>query len=242
MIRRAREFEDLQPYLRTLPRLRPLTREEERDLAVRARKGDPRAREELVTRNLPFVVAVAKKHLGRGARLDDLVQEGNIGLLRAVEKFDAARGTRFSTYAIWWIRAYITKYLREVHSSVRGGEDGARRGLRDLSLDVVIDEEGDVTALDRLEDEGPSPEVLFADAQAGAVIRARLERYRKRIGPLGWDIIEGRLGADEPETLEQIGRRWGLSRERVRQVELQTRKFLRRALEDLEAEVLEAAA
>jgi len=232
MIGRAREFEELQPYLRSLPRYQPLTREEERELADRSRRGDARAREELVKRNLPFVIAVAKRSLGRGARLDDLVQEGNIGLLKAVEKFDTGKGTRFSTYAIWWIRAYIGKYLKEVHSSVRGGEDGARRGLKDVSLDVAVDDDGELTALDRLEDDGPSPEEWFESAEADSLVRDRLERYRKRIGPLGWDIIEGRLGSDDPETLEQIGRRWGLSRERVRQVELQTRKLLQRALSD----------
>ena len=236
IVRRAREFEDLQPYHRSLPRYQPLSREEERELAIRCRNGDRRAREELVKRNLPFVVAVAKKHLGRGARLDDLVQEGNIGLIRAVEKFDTGKGTRFSTYAIWWIRAYITKYLKEVHSSVRGGEDGHRRGLRDLSLDVAIDEDGEITALDRLEDDGPGQEERYVGAESDAMVRERLERFRKRIGPLGMDIIEVRLGSDPPETLEQIGRRWGLSRERVRQVELQTRKFLQRALEDVHLE------
>jgi len=230
---RSSEFEDLQPYLRALPRYRALTREEERDLADRARAGDERAREELVKRNLPFVVAVAKRSLGRGARLDDLVQEGNIGLLKAVEKFDTGKGTRFSTYAIWWIRAYVQKYLKEVHSSVRGGEDGARRGLRDLSLDVAVDEDGEITALDRLPDDSPTPDERYFASRSDEMVRDRLERFRKRIGPLGWDILEERLSSDSPQTLEQIGKRWGLSRERVRQVELQTRTFLRRALEDL---------
>ena len=230
--RRSSEFEGLDPYLKTLPRSAPLTREEERELAIRCKEGDPRAREELITRNLPFVVAVAKRYLGRGARLDDLVQEGNLGLLRAVEKFDTKKGTRFSTYSVWWIRAYIQKYLREVHSAVRGGEDGHRAWLRDVSLDMPVDEEGDLTGLDRLEDEGPTPEETVIRSSIDSRLRERLERYRKRIGPLGWDILEERLGADEPQTLEAIGKRWGLSRERVRQVELQPKRFLQRALED----------
>lgn len=231
-IRRSSEFEGLEAYLRMVPRYRPLSREEERELARRSRAGDSRAREELVTRNLPFVVAIAKRHVGRGARLDDLVQEGNLGLLRAVEKFDTGKGTRFSTYAVWWIRAYIQKFLREAHSSVRGGEDGHRRWLRDFSLDMPIDEEGEISGLDRLEDPLPDPEQRTVRSDEDERIRERLERFRARIGPLGWDILEERLGSDDPDTLETIGKRWGLSRERVRQVELQTKRFLERALDD----------
>lgn len=230
--RRSSEFQGLDAYLRMVPRFEPLSREEERELARRAREGDARAREELVTRNLPFVVSVARRHVGRGARIDDLVQEGNLGLLRAVEKFDISVGTRFSTYAVWWIRAYIQKFLREAHSAVRGGEDGHRRWLRDFSLDVPIDEEGELSGLDRLEDPNPNPEERTMRVNEDQAIRERLERFRKRIGPLGWDILQERLGSDDPDTLETIGKRWGLSRERVRQVELQTKRFLERALED----------
>src|SRR5262249_57616724 len=112
----------------------------------------------LIKRNLPFVVAIAKRSIGRGARLDDLIQEGNLGLMRAVEKFDTGKGTRFSTYAIWWIRAYIQKYLKEAHSMLRRREDGARPGLKDISLDVPVDEDGEITAMDRLPDGGPAPD------------------------------------------------------------------------------------
>lgn len=229
---RASEFEELQRYLRSLPRYEALTREEEARIARRVRRGDASAREELIKRNLPFVVAIAKKNIGRGARLDDLIQEGNLGLMRAVEKFDTARGTRFSTYAIWWIRAYIQKHLKEAHSMVRGGEDGARRGLKDVSLDLTVDEDGDVTALDRLPDDGVGPELEVVVGDEGDHVRERLERVRERIGPLGWDIVNERFRSDDPKTLEQIGRRWGVSRERVRQVELKTRVFLKRYLSD----------
>lgn len=242
MIGRASEFQGLQRYLRTVPRYTPLSREDERDLALRCQQGDERAREELVTRNLPFVVSIARRSMGRGARLDDLIQEGNIGLMRAVEKFDTKKGTRFSTYAVWWIRAYIQKHLKEANSSVRGGEDGARRGIRDISLDLPFGEDDDITRLDRLIDESADQEAMLGGAQADAAVRDRLERLRKRIGPLGWDIIEERLSSDSPHTLQQIGERWGLSRERVRQVELQTKKLLERCLADLENEHLDQAA
>src|SRR5690606_28826731 len=95
-----------------------------------------------------------------------------------------------------------------------------------------LDEDGGLTGLDRLEGEGPTPDELTIPADLDAPLRARLARYRKRIGPLRCDILAAPLGSDGPEPLEAHGRRWGLSRERVRQVELQTKRFLRRALED----------
>lgn len=227
------EFEELSAYLRTIPRYVPMTREEEARLARAARRGEIPARDELVRRNLAFVVAIARKHAGRGARLDDLVQEGNVGLLRAIEKFDTKRGTRFSTYAIWWIRAYIQKYLKECHSSVRGGEDGARKGLKDVSLDVPVDEDSDLTAVERLIDDAPPPDSTLATTRTGRLVRARLENARKKIGEMGWSIVRERLESDDPQTLEQLGRQFGVSRERVRQVELKTRSLLRTELAGL---------
>lgn len=227
------EFEELSAYLKTIPRYVPMSREEEARLARAARRGETSARDELVRRNLAFVVAIARKHAGRGARLDDLVQEGNVGLLRAIEKFDTKRGTRFSTYAIWWIRAYIQKYLKECHSSVRGGEDGARKGLKDVSLDVPVDDDSELTAVERLIDDAPPPDTTLATTRTDRLVRARLDSARKKIGEMGWSIVRERLESDEPQTLEQLGRRFGVSRERVRQVELKTRSLLRTELAGL---------
>ena len=103
--RGSREFEELAPYLKAVRDFPPLTREDEHALAVRARKGEVRAKQKLVRHNLAFVVAIARKQRRGTVRLDDLIQEGNVGLMRAVEKFDPHAGTRFSTYAVWWIRA-----------------------------------------------------------------------------------------------------------------------------------------
>lgn len=228
----ARRMDDgISTYLKQLGGRRQLTREEEYELSRRARKGDAQAREELARHNLAFVVAVAKKYAHRGpARLDDLVQEGNVGLMKAIEHFDTKKNVRFATYAVWWIRAYITRYLKDNRSQVRGGE--SERGvMADFSLDVTVEDDGDATFLDRLEDTGPMPDEQALSAEQDEEINAALQRVRRRIGDLGWDIVQERLTQDKPTTLEEIGERWGVSRERVRQVELKTKGFLARYLE-----------
>lgn len=212
-------------YVQAARRLAPISAEEERALATRAREGDAAARDELVRRHLPLVVAFARKQARGALPLEELVQEGNLGLLRAVEKYDPGAGTRFSTYALWWVRAYVWRYLKIARSAVRPKSGTVARV--DLSLDAPIDEEGDLTRLDRIEDDGPSPAERYEEAEQDAQVRGALEQVRGRVGELGWDIIHSRLKRDPPETLEQIGRRWGVSREWVRQVELATKRLLR---------------
>jgi RNA polymerase primary sigma factor len=214
---------DQQPFGAVHARL--LTRDEEHELAVRARGGDVRARDELVRANLPLVIAMARKPQRGSIRLEELVQEGSLGLLRAVEKFDPQAGTRFSTYAVWWIRAYLWKYLKQARSAVRPRSGTA--ALADFSLDSALGEDGDASYLDLVEDDEPTPDERYAATESDRQLSASLEQVRGRIGELGWDIIRTRLEQDPPDTLEQIGRRWGLSRERVRQVEAKTKQFLR---------------
>ena len=230
--RSSKEFEELAPYLKAVRDYPPLTRDDEHTLAIRARKGDVTAKQKLVRHNLAFVVAIARKQRRGTVRLDDLIQEGNVGLMRAVEKFDPHAGTRFSTYAVWWIRAYIGKYLKEARSTVR--PQSGTVAQPDLSLDSAIDEEGDATHLERIEDDGPGPEDTYLTEEGNREVRDALGKVRKRIGELGWDIVHNRLEQDQPRTLEEIGKRWGVSRERVRQVELKTKQFLHRYLQPVE--------
>jgi RNA polymerase primary sigma factor len=227
--RGSKEFDELAPYLKAVREFPPLTREAEHALALRARKGDVRAKQKLVRHNLAFVVAIARKQRRGTVRLDDVIQEGNVGLMRAVEKFDPDAGTRFSTYAVWWIRAYVGKYLKEARSSVRPQSGTVAQA--DLSLDSAVDEENETTHLERIEDDSPGPEDNFLASEADVEVRDALGRIRKRVGELGWDIIHNRLQQDQPRTLEEIGKRWGVSRERVRQVEMRTKQFLARYLE-----------
>lgn len=198
------------------------------------------ARDELVRRNLGLVLSVIQRHRRGGVPLDDLVQEGNLGLIRAVEKFDPGAGTRFSTYATWWIRAYVGRYLKGARSAVRPRSGTV--ALPDFSLDAPLGEDGDTTFLERLADQGPGPEDACLSSGADRRVRESLQKVRARVGELGWDIIHSRLGREAPDTLEQIGRRWGVSRERVRQVELSTRRILERYLERArDADVPDAA-
>jgi RNA polymerase primary sigma factor len=226
--RRGGEQDDLASYLKAIRLYAPLGRDEEHDLAVRARAGDKAAARELVRHNLAFVVAIARRQRRGSVRLEDIIQEGNLGLLRAVEKFDPHAGTRFSTYAVWWIRAYVGKHLKEARSSVRPLSGTVAQA--DFSLDTAVDEDGEATHLERIEDPGPGPEETCASSEDGRRVRRSLSRLRKRIGEVGWDVVHSRLERDEPVTLDEIGRRWGISRERVRQIELRTKETLRRAL------------
>jgi RNA polymerase primary sigma factor len=221
--------DDLRPYLQAMRSHPPLDRRTEHDLALRARAGDVAARQALARHNLALVVAVARRQRLGGVRLEDVVQEGNVGLMKAIEKFDPHAGTRFSTYAVWWIRAYVGKYLKEARSSVRPVSGSVAHA--DLSLDATVDEEGEITHLDRIEDGGPGPEERFLASEGDLRVRRALGKARKRIGELGWEIVHNRLQRDEPVTLEEIGKRWGVSRERVRQVELRAKHVLHRALE-----------
>jgi RNA polymerase sigma factor (sigma-70 family) len=228
----GREVAELAPYLRAARRFPPLTREEEYALALRARKGDVSARQKLVQHSLAYVVLFALKQRRGSVRLDDLIQEGNLGLMRAAEKFDPHAGNRFLTYATWWIRAYLGRYLKQARSTVRPRSGTVAQP--DFSLDTPIGEDGDDDYLERLEDAGPGPEEACSSAEGDREVRGALDAARTRIGELGWEIVRTRLQTDSPDTLQEIGNRWGVSRERVRQVEVKTRRFLHRHLEALE--------
>src|SRR6266852_6818679 len=197
MATRAGYDEGLSQYLRRLGDHPQLTREQEYELSRRAKKGDEEARRILGVSNLAFVVALAKKFANRGARLDDLIQEGNVGLMKAIEHFDPKKNVRFATYAVWWIRAYITRYLKDNRSQVRGGE-AERQSMVDFSLDAAIDDDSESTYIDRLEDPTPGPQAEVLGRETDEAVQAALGRVRKRIGDLGWDILQERLTQDKP--------------------------------------------
>jgi len=235
----AMEYESLAPYVKIAQRHPPLTRDREYELSRLSRNGDEGARRLLINHNVAFVLSMCRRYAGKGCRMDDLVQEGMIGLLKAVEHFDPAKGNRFSTYASWWIRAYVQKYLRDMRATVKPivSQPGMERHAlpRDFSLDSPIGDDDETTHLDRLEDDSTGPEDDYLRSEHSDEVKSALQRVKKRIGGLGWDIVQQRLQEETPRTLEEIGKDWGLSRERVRQVEKSTRTFLQRYLEQYAA-------
>lgn len=215
----------LSQYLTRAGRQRPLSPEEEREVIARAQQGDADAREALVRIHLPLVLSVARRYQRTNLAFDDLIQEGTLGVVQAIEHFDASKGTRFFSYAMWWVRAYIGRYAKAQRSQVRGGW-AERAGGGDVSLDAEISGEIETERIANLADEGPGAEDTLMRAELSSEVNSALAAAQRRIGKVGWDVLHARMVQEEPLTLEQIGLRWGVSRERVRQIELKTKKFL----------------
>jgi RNA polymerase primary sigma factor len=219
-------------YLREVGKHKQLSFEEECALTIRAQAGDIPARKELAARNVSLVISTAKVY-ARMAPIEDLVGEGNIGLMQAIDKFDPSKGFRFATYARWWIRAAMTAYLDRSTSVVRNGE------LADYSLDAPTKqgipestEAGD-PLLDSLVDSKPLSLEALESLEQRNDVSAALERVKARLGALGWDVLRERLMSDEPLTLRELGERWNLSREGVRLAEKRVRELLERYLHEL---------
>jgi len=249
---------NLSVYLSEISRIPLLTREEEQALARRVRAGDEAAKQRMIEANLRLVVQIARRYLNRGLPLPDLIEEGNLGLLRAVEKFEPDRGTRFSTYATWWIRQAVTRALANQARTIRlpvhvellltryareqrrltqalgrpptteemaKALDTTEREISELeevrqhpvSLDAPAGGESTATLGDLIADRAAAPETfaeLFRD-------RADLVSVLDDLAANERTVLRRRFGLEdhEPETLEAIGQRLGLSRERVRQLE-----------------------
>ena len=241
---------NLAVYLREIGRIPVLDREDEVALARRVRAGDADAKARLTEANLRLVVNIARRYMNRGLPLQDLIEEGNLGLIRAVEKFDPDRGTRFSTYATWWIRQAVARALANqartirlpVHVEMLLGryQREQRRLTQELGRAPTLDEMAGalgmpVEQVAELEEIRLPPVPLeaaasrtIADRSVDPAAVGRLFQKGDEFTGLLDDLAENErrvlrlrfgLDGDEPQTLEAIGRRLGLTRERIRQIE-----------------------
>jgi RNA polymerase sigma-32 factor len=261
----------LQRYLAETRRYPILSREEEHDLAVRYREEkDLDAAYTLVASNLRLVVVIAREYQRASQNILDLVQEGNIGLMEAVKNFDPYRGVRFPSYAVWWIRAYIIRYIMNNWRMVKVGTTQAQRKLffnlqkekdrleregitagpkllaerldvkerevvemeqrlagSDLSIDAPVGDGDDARLVDFLPSGEQTAENQVADAQFRAILSEKIAAFRETLKGKERIIFERRLMSDGPETLRELGEEFGVSRERVRQIESRLKKRLK---------------
>jgi RNA polymerase primary sigma factor len=261
-------LDSLRLYLRAIGKVELLTAEQEVSLAKRIERGDMNAKEQMVKANLRLVVSIAKGYLGRGLTFLDLIQEGSLGLIRAVEKFDYRRGYKFSTYATWWIRQAVTRAIAdkartiripvhmveklnnvvhverqlvqklgreptpeeiagELRCSAREVRDVLRISQLPISLEKPIGEEEDSALGDFVQDETAespfeSATVIMQREDVWRALNALPERERQ--------VIEMRYGltGERPYTLEEVGQAFGVTRERIRQIENNTLRKLQR--------------
>jgi RNA polymerase primary sigma factor len=259
-------LDSLRLYLRSIGRVHLLTAEQEVALARKIERGDMCAKQQMIEANLRLVVSIAKSYLGRGLTFLDLIQEGSLGLIRAVEKFDYRRGYKFSTYATWWIRQAVTRAIadkgrtiripvhmveklnkvvhverqlvqqlgreptpeeiaRELETTSREVRDILRMAQQPISLEKPIGEEEESELGDFVEDQtAESPFELASE-------HLRRENLRRALAALPErerEVIEMRFGlaGERPYTLEEVGRAFNVTRERIRQIENHTLKKL----------------
>jgi RNA polymerase primary sigma factor len=259
-------LDSLRLYLRSIGRVDLLTAEQEVMLAKRIERGDMIAKQQMIEANLRLVVSIAKNYLGRGLTFLDLIQEGSLGLIRAVEKFDYRRGYKFSTYATWWIRQAVTRAIadkartiripvhmveklnkvvhverslvqemgrepspeeiaKELEWTAREVKDILRMSQLPVSLEKPIGEDEDSSLGDFVEDEtAESPFELASENLRRQNVRKALEALPERER----EVMEMRFGLNghQARTLEEVGRAFGVTRERIRQIENNTLKKL----------------
>ena len=254
-------------YLKEIGRVQLLSPEEEVELAKRMAEGDQKARQRLAESNLRLVVSIAKRYVGRGMHFLDLIQEGNLGLIKAVEKFDYTKGFKFSTYATWWIRQAITRAIadqartiripvhmvetinkvkkvsahllhengreptvEEIAEAMSITEDKVREILRvaqePVSLETPIGEEEDSHLGDFIPDEDAQ---VPAEAAYQSLLKEQLTEVLATLTPREEKVLRLRFGLEDgrPRTLEEVGKEFAVTRERLRQIEAKALRKLR---------------
>ena len=259
-----------------LIRLPALSKEEEFDLALRLKeKGDIDAAQRLITANLRNVVRIAMDYSGYGLPMEDIIQEGTIGLMIAVKKYDPHKGYRLMTYAVWWVKAMIHDYILRFYSQVKLGTTKLQKRLfyglnrmsaeedvvdehitekshalsarldadphaieeiisrltnRDQSLDSPMTDGSDSSFMDFLVDTRATPEDRVIESQRASFVKDQIDAALEKLSPREQEIARQRLMAENPLTLEDLGRQYAISKERVRQIENNVKVKLKKAL------------
>jgi len=278
------KFDPLQRYLTDISRHKLLSREEEKELAIRVREtGDPDAAYTLVVSNLRLVVKIALEFQRIWMQnLLDLIQEGNIGLMHAVKKFDPYKNVKFSYYSSFWIKAYILKFIMDNWRLVKIGTTQGQRKLFfklkkekqklidegfdpqpkllserlgvtereivdmdqrldgwDISLDAPLKEDSDTERIEFLSTATDSAEDQVAKKEIEILLHDKIDEFKRKLNKREIEIFDLRIFSDKPVTLQEIGDRYGISRERVRQVEKniikKMRDFFKREIPDFES-------
>ena len=254
-------------YLKEIGRIKLLTRDEEIELAQKVEQGDEKAKEKLTAANLRLVVSIAKKYIGRGLSFLDLIQEGNKGLIRAVEKYDWKKGYKFSTYATWWIRQAITRAIADQARTIRIpvhmvetinklirisrklmqklGRDPTAEEIAEqmeitpekvreiwkisqktTSLETPIGDEDDSQLGDFIED---TKQMSPYEMTSQRLLRENIEEVLSALSEREAKVLEMRFGLNgqKPMTLEEVGREFGVTRERIRQIEAKALRKLK---------------
>jgi RNA polymerase sigma-32 factor len=283
----ARPTDSLKAYLAQIKQFKLLSREEEEELLKKyIRTGDTEAGQRLVTGNLRLVVKIAMEFQSHWLNnLQDLIQEGNVGLMQALKKYDPTKGVKFSYYAAYWIKAYILKYIMDNWRLVKVGTTQAQRKLfynlkkeqekiqreglepgygilaerlgvsendvkemnirisagREVSLDAPVGPDSDQTQISLLPSNEEGADSFLADAQMRELVSDKLARFRETLSGRELIILDKRLLSEEPVTLQEVGEEFGISRERVRQLEERLKKtlstYLLKELPDLSVNV-----
>jgi len=276
-------YDPLQRYLAEVRRYPFLTKEEELHLFHDFQTtGNRESAVKLILSNLRVSVAIAAEYLHSGADYLDLIQEGNVGLMQAIRKFDPAKGSRFHSYAAWWVRAYILRYLLNTYRMVKIGttqdqrklfynlnkekrkleregfapdtklladrlnvrerdviEMGQRLGSWDLSLDAPLGPDQDGTLLDVLPSQATPADESLAHAELRELFRKKLAEFATTLDDRYADILRNRILSETPLTLDDIGKKYNISRERARQLEekiiKRLRDFIKKEVKDFEA-------
>lgn len=276
-------YDTLQHYLAEVRRYRFLTREEEFRLAVKYREEDDLdAVSRLVMANLKIVIVIAMEYKNAGMNMMDLIQEGNLGLMQAVKKFDPYRGIRLVTYAAWWIKAYILRYIINNWRLVKIGTTQAQRklffnlmkekarleslgyeagpkliasglgvkereviemdqrlGSREVSLDEPLKEDSGTTLISTIPSIEPAIDDKLSDDEISSIFREKVAEFMKTMNDRDLDIMQNRILSESPKSLNEIGESYGISKERVRQLEAniikRIKKYLYSEIKDIDA-------